>query len=137
MSFQLNFSHYHQYEYSESGITLHTLLSLGGKAVPCKAKVDPGAQYCLFSREIAEELEIDVESGIRHDLSTLTGSLVAFSHEVTLVTLEVRLNSPICFAKEYGLPRNLLGRIGWLQRIRLAIIDYDQELYLSDYNEEI
>lgn len=137
MSFQLNFSRRHEYEYLESGITVKAKLEFGDAQFECEAKVDPGAQHCLFSREIADRIGIDVESGIRCKLGTLTGSLIAYSHEVTLTTLEVALRSPVCFAKEYGLPRNLLGRIGWLQRIRFAIIDYDQELYLSDYNDEM
>lgn len=121
----------------DSGISLDAFLQFGDVAVRCNAKVDPGAQYCLFGREIAEQLGIDVESGIRRNLGTLTGSLIAYGHDVKLVTLEVELDAHVCFAKDDGLPRNLLGRIGWLQRIRLAIIDYDRELYLSDYNTQV
>lgn len=137
MNYQLNFSHRHQYEDSESGIPLEVRLRFGGEEAKCEAKVDPGAQYCLFSREIAEQLGIDVESGERSSFGTLTGSLIAYGHEVRLITFNVVSDAIVYFAKEYGLPRNLLGRVGWLQRIRLAIIDYDLELYLSDYNTEI
>ena len=136
MSFQLSFSRHHKYTDSGSGIPLKATLRFGGAEAICTAKVDPGAQYCLFSRETAEKLGIDVESGIRRNLGTLTGSFIAYSHDVTLTTLDVELESHLCFAKDYDLPRNLLGRIGWLQLIRLAIIDYDLELYLSRYNEE-
>jgi len=31
------------------------------------------------------------------------------------------------------LPRNLLGRQGWLRNLKLGIIDYDNLLYLSAY----
>ncbi|MEP7340220.1 MAG: retropepsin-like aspartic protease [Acidobacteriota bacterium] len=137
MVFQLNFSHRHQYQDSEPGIPLDVILQYGGVEVECPAKVDPGAHYCLFSREIAEQLGIDVESGTRSSFGTLTGSLIAYGHDVRLITFDVVSDAVVYFAEDYGLPRNLLGRIGWLQRIRLAIIDYDQELYLSDYNEEI
>jgi hypothetical protein len=136
MSFQLNFSRRHQYEDSDEGIPLLVILQFGGVETECDAKVDPGAQYCLFSREVAEQLGLDVESGVKSSFRTLAGSLVAYGHEVRLITLGVISDSIVYFAKDYGLPRNLLGRIGWLRRIRLAIIDYDQELYLSDYNEE-
>jgi len=137
MSFQLEFSHRHQYKDSGSGIPLEVRLRFGGEEVKCPAKVDPGAQYCLFSRELAEQLGIDVESGMRSSFGTLTGSLIAYGHEVRLITFDVVSDAVVYFAEDYGLPRNLLGRIGWLQRIRLAIIDYDLELYLRDYNEEI
>jgi len=38
---------------------------------------------------------------------------------------------------DFKLGRNILGREGWLQLVRLAIIDYDEELYLSLYNDQI
>lgn len=34
-------------------------------------------------------------------------------------------------------PRNVLGRQGWLNQVRLALIDYDGKLFLSHYNDEI
>ena len=136
MIFQLNFSHCHQYEDTDTGIPLGVKLQFGGVETKCEAKIDPGAQYCLFSREVAEELGIDVESGVKSNFRTLAGNLIAYGHEVRLITLGVISDSVIYFAADYGLPRNLLGRIGWLRRIRLAIIDYDQEIYLSDYNTQ-
>ncbi|MDX2041364.1 MAG: hypothetical protein SF097_08945 [Acidobacteriota bacterium] len=38
------------------------------------------------------------------------------------------------FAKYPGLQRNLLGRRGWLRNLKLAVIDYDNLLYLSAYD---
>jgi hypothetical protein len=63
------------------------------------------------------------------------GSLIAFGHSVTLHTLGLEFDSVVYFAADYGLERNLLGREGWLQKVRLAIIDYDSTIYLSPYNE--
>ncbi|MEP7343168.1 MAG: hypothetical protein ABI977_35915 [Acidobacteriota bacterium] len=40
----------------------------------------------------------------------------------------------VYFAKYPGLERNLLGRSGWLRNLRLGLIDYDNLLYLSEYN---
>lgn len=137
MSFQLNFSHRHKYQYLEAGITLDVVLSYGGNEFQCKAKVDIGAQYCLFSREVGELLGIDVENGVRQDFRTLTGALTAFGHELTIGTLGELFHTTVYFAKEYNLPRNLLSRQGWLQLVRLAIIDYDEELYLNLYNDQI
>jgi hypothetical protein len=33
-----------------------------------------------------------------------------------------------------NLRRNLLGRQGWLRKLRIAVIDYDNLLYLSVYD---
>lgn len=34
-----------------------------------------------------------------------------------------------------GISRNLLGQHGWLEQIRMGLIDHDEILYVSPYNE--
>jgi hypothetical protein len=51
-----------------------------------------------------------------------------------------RMRHKFCYAacgitKFRGLPRNLLGKLGWLQQIRFGLVDYDEMIYLSDYND--
>jgi len=133
MAYQLSFNLHCQYDSLAGGITIEVLLRQGERVVTTAAKVDTGAQVCLFQREIAEELGIDVEKGDRLVVKTLAGSLASYGHTLTLHTLGLEFESLIYFAAEYGLPRNLLGREGWLQKVRLAIIDYDSTLYLSPY----
>lgn len=108
---------------------------MGEHSVISQAKIDPGAQVCLFQREIGEKLGIDIESGYQIRLGTLTGgSLIAYGHSVTLHTLGLEFDSVIYFARDYGLERNLLGREGWLNKVRLGIVDHDLMLYLSRYD---
>jgi len=64
---------------------------------------------------------------------SLTGTLDTFGHEITLQTFDVALQSVIYFAKYPGLPRNLLGRIGWMRHFAIAIVDYESQLHLSQY----
>ena len=90
MPFPLNFDIRHRYRTLDSGIQLRTALRCGSQVAVCQAKVDVGSEVCLFQREIAETLQIDVESGHRLELSTLTsGGLIAYGHSVTLYTLEI------------------------------------------------
>jgi hypothetical protein len=133
MSHQLTFATRETYDTRLEGITIEARLVLGEQSVICQAKVDTGGQACLFMREIAETLGIDIETGHRHAFNTLAGSLTAYGHAVRLHTLGLEFDSLIYFAADYGLPRNLLGREGWLQKVRLAVIDYDSTLYLSPY----
>ena len=49
---------------------------------------------------------------------------------------ELAFHSLVYFAKYPGLPRNILGRQGWLRNLRLAVIDYDNLLYLSAYDAQ-
>ena len=136
MSHELTFATLETYDKRLEGITIEASLSLGAQSVICQAKIDTGAQVCLFMREIADVLGLDIKAGHRLALRTLAGSLIAHGHPVTVNTLGLEFDSLIYFPAEYGLPRNLLGREGWLQRVRLAIIDYDSVLYLSSYQNQ-
>jgi hypothetical protein len=135
MSYQLTFRNRSRYETTDGATTLAVFLIQGDSRVRCVAQLDTGAGVCLFARELADTLSIDVESGHFTRLSTLTGSLPAYGHEVTLETGDLIFNSTVYFAEQYGFERNLLGKFGWLQKVRLGLVDYDEEIYLSDYND--
>lgn len=132
---QLTFEQEHQYKDSEEGIAIEVTLCYEEQTFAAQAKVDPGAAVCLFSNEIGQRLGIPIEQGIPKRLGGLTGSLDAFGHEVTLQTGDIAFQSIVYFAKYPGLQRNLLGQQGWLRNLRLAVIDYDNVLYLSAYDD--
>jgi len=135
MPFQLSFTRREIYSSLASGISLETTLRFGELFINCDAKIDTGAEVCLFQRAIGEAIEIPIENGLRKQLETLTGVLTAYGHEVVLETLGLQLQTVVYFAERDEVKRNLLGRQGWLQLIRLGIVDYDSELYLSMYDE--
>jgi len=54
---------------------------------------------------------------------------------MVLQTLGLEFQTFVYFAKSYEVRRNILGRQGWLQLVRLGLVDYDSELYLSPYDE--
>jgi hypothetical protein len=112
-------------------------LHYGELEIICDAKIDTGWQICLFEREIGEYLNIEIESGLKCELATLAGNLIAFGHEITLETLGLTFNTFVYFPLSYSVQRNILGRHGWLQLIRLGIVDYDSEIYLSTYDDSI
>jgi hypothetical protein len=136
MPHQLTFTISENYPSTRSGITIRAVLSLKDVQISCEAKVDPGAQVCLFKRELGEELGINVENGYPIVLDSLGGPLKAFGHSVTLHTLGLEFDSVVYFAEQYNLRRNLLGREGWLAKVRMAVIDYDSMLYLSAYDDQ-
>jgi hypothetical protein len=131
---QLQFTEIITYSGLESGITLPVSLTFGGIMYRAMAKLDPGAEVCLFSREIAEFLEIDVESGAPIVLgsSVSTGTMQAYGHEVTMQIGGINLDIMVYFARDYGLP-NLVGRRGWLPRVIVGIVDYEQKVLLALY----
>lgn len=78
-------------------------------------------------------LGLDVEFGRLQRFSTMAGSFAAYEHEVTVRTLGLEFSAVVYFAQEPAFTRNFLGRSGWLNRLRVAIIDYDRILFLGPY----
>lgn len=134
MTTQITFTEELYYSDDPSGIAIPIIISYGDIIIRDSAKVDTGAEVCLFKYDLAEQLEIQLESGIPKMLNTLTGSLEAFGHEVIIQTGDLSFRSFVYFAKYPGLPRNILGRQGRLRNLKLAVVDYDNLLYLSEYD---
>jgi hypothetical protein len=130
-----HFSLLHEYDPAESGISLDVILRNRDTQQRVAAKLDTGATYCIFQREVGEALGYDIEQGHALTIATQTGSFKTFGHAVTFEMLGMSFESVVYFAAQYGLPRNVLGRYGWLQRVRLALIDYEGNLYLRQYGE--
>ncbi len=65
-----------------------------------------------------------------------TGGVETFGHVVLIDTLGIKFESTVYFFTNPGIRKNLLGRVGWLDRIRLGLVDYDQMLYLAPYDSE-
>lgn len=134
MAEHLSFADVYRYSDDESGITLPVVLHHGGLTYITSAKVDTGSEVCLFSREVGEGLGLIIEDGMLLELNSLNGTMQAFGHEVLLQTGDLAFTSFVYFSK-YPVRRNLLGRQGWLRQLRIAIVDYDNLIYLSRYDE--
>jgi hypothetical protein len=90
--------------------------------------------FVLFERGYGELLEIPIEQGERMVLRTVNSQFTAYGHEVTVRVLDLEFHFMAYFPESREIRRSLLGRKGWLLQVRLAIIDYDQILYLSRYD---
>jgi hypothetical protein len=64
----------------------------------------------------------------------MTGTFVAYEHEVTVHALGIEFSSVVFFAADPAFNRNFVGRSGWLDRLRVGIVDYDRLLLLSAYD---
>lgn len=125
-----------EYDYStRAAIEVTVTLKQGELQSVFEASVDTGAAFCIFNRGIAESLNIDVESGDAMRLSTAIGLFTAYGHTLTLETLGLEFETRIYFAEHEGLPRNVLGRKGWLDRVRLGLIEADAKLFVSRYDD--
>jgi hypothetical protein len=132
----LRFHAKHQYRTAASGIEIPITISLDGmRTIDLLAKVDTGATFCIFQREYAEMLGLDVESGIQTSITTATGQFQAFGHELKLSCLGYDFDIMAYFPAQLEFPRNVLGLTGWFDRLRVGIVHYDGTVFLSHYNE--
>lgn len=131
----LTFSKVHNYNTGETGITVRVRLSNVSETTDVTAKIDTGASHCIFGRDVGEMLGLDVESGAQQSFLTAAGNFLTFGHEVTFSVLGIETTTTVFFAADENFNRNVLGRQGWLDRVRLGLVDYEGKLYLSDYNE--
>jgi hypothetical protein len=131
MTYPVEYQRKSRYKSLAQGISIEAILRSNGLETSCDAKVDTGAEVCLFERSVADTLEIEVESGYRERFSTLAGGVVGYAHPVELETVGLRFQTYVYFAESYSIRRSLLGRQGWLQLVQLGLDDYHSELYLS------
>ena len=133
MPVSLEFDTTHQYTDAKDGINVPITLAIGRQSVELLAKLDTGAAHCVFERKYGEMLGLDVESGRLQRFRTVVGSFAAYEHEVTIQTLGIEFSAIVFFAQDATFSRNFLGRSGWLDRLRIGIIDYDRMLFVGPY----
>lgn len=133
MSYQLSFTELVNYDAGQPSITIPITLTVGQTRVNCNAKVDTGSSNCIFARNVGEELGLNIETGIRLLVGTVTGKFVAYLHEVTLSLASFQFNGLVGFAEDNEFQRNVLGRRGFIEQMALGLVDYEGKLYLGRY----
>ncbi|MDQ3010719.1 MAG: retropepsin-like domain-containing protein [Acidobacteriota bacterium] len=131
MSHQLTFSIKNFFRTTEVGLAIPVGLERNHLSTFREAKIDTGSHYCLFQREVADDLEIEVLDGYPFYLTTLAGGFTAYAHTVVLDTFGIRFESTVMFIPAYGTTRNILGRKGWLENLNMALTMDDEAIYLS------
>jgi len=136
MGYSLNFARLSNYDSGNPGIAIPVTLSLRAGSATLEARLDTGATECVFARQHGESLGLDIESGERLRINTVTGTFVVYGHEVTMTVLAYSFDVRVCFAEDEQFNRNVLGRHGFLDRVRIGVVDYEGKLYLSRYDED-
>jgi len=130
--YQLEFTTAHSYG-SDRGISVPVLLKSGPNSVRIAASIDTGATFCVFRNELAEALGLDLANATPKRFHTATGSFEAFGHDVEISVLGIATFSTVYFFADASINKNVLGRIGWLDRVQLALVDHDSTLYVAPY----
>jgi predicted aspartyl protease len=135
VAYELSFSKRDTYDSRLEGISVPAVLMTGGKRIELLAMIDTGASYCLFERGYGEALGLRVEDGVRKTYTTANSRFEAYGHEVSIQVLGTETTAIAYFFGDPGIERNVLGRRGWLDRVRFGLVDYDQAVYIANYNE--
>lgn len=100
---------------------IEVALSYNGLTTTDFVLIDSGSINSLFSREIADELEIEVLKGRVQNLTTLGGPLLAYGHELEVEIMpHFRYRTEVLFS-EYPIPRNLFGHVGFFDHATVAL----------------
>jgi hypothetical protein len=130
----LGFEHLIEYDPGQSGITVETTLDFADREVTLEAKIDTGASICIFERVHGEALGFEIETGFPLRVGTATGSFSVFGFRTGLAVAGIRLDSLVYFAEDINIRRSVLGRHGWLESLRLGLIDYEGKVFLGRYS---
>lgn len=133
--YRLDFEKLLNYNADESGITVNTTLKLSDKSVSFPAKIDTGSSFCIFERKYGEELGFEIEKRLFQRVGTATGVFVVFGFRVVLQIEDFEFDSLVYFAQDENVRRNVLGRRGWLELVKIGFVDYEGKLYLSRYSD--
>ena len=128
---QLAFAIAHSYARRDASIAVPVVLRSGSRFVDLVANLDTGAAHCLFENAYAAELGLDLTSGALMRFRTANSSFDAYGHEIEIDVLGIVTHLVLFFFAEPSIRKNVLGRGGWLDRVRLGLVDHDRAVYLS------
>lgn len=132
----LTFSRQIIYPDDEQGINFDVSLSIDDiNSVSVLVKLDTGSTFCIFQRKYAEALDLEVESGNKKSIRSAKGNFAVYGHTINLNFYDMQWETTIYFAQDEDFPVNVVGRNGFLNFLKIALIDYEQTLYLNTYNE--
>jgi hypothetical protein len=147
---QIEFTTIHSYGSEREGISVPVILKAGENSVRLAASIDTGATFCIFRNELADARNelADARNELADALGlhpanaslkrfrTANSSFEAFGHEVEISVLGVTTVSIVYFFVDASINKNVLGRVGWLDRVRLGLVDHDTTMYLAPYDTE-
>jgi hypothetical protein len=84
---------------------------------------------------LADLLDINLETAEEMRIRTATGIFYAFGRELTLSVFDYEWTTTVYFAESESFGLNILGRIGFLDHLRIGLIDYQQTLFCGIYDE--
>lgn len=103
----------------------------GKKTTDASALVDSGATISIFKTEVANDLDLKIESGKEIYLGGVGGRIKGHIHNLEVETAGKRFFCPIVFSYEYLVSFNLLGREEFFKRFRIVFEEKKKLLKLE------
>lgn len=136
MSWEFSFATRLHMTETSSGFYVPAMFSVADREVRVDGYFDVGAAYCVIPREAGEKLGLDIETGEASALRTGTGLMPGYLHYTVLSVGDLIFEDVPTFVAKYpDFDRCLLGRAGWLQKVRLNLVTYDGAIYLNLYDQ--
>jgi hypothetical protein len=129
------YAHRHYYPNSDAIEIPVVLISDKTTFVDVLGKLDTGSSFCIFERSCAELLNIELDGAADTRVRTATGFFYVYGRELTLSVFGYEWTTTDYFAESESFGLNILGRIGFLDHLRIGLDDYEQVLYCGLYNE--
>ncbi|HKD08055.1 MAG TPA: hypothetical protein VKB79_19295 [Bryobacteraceae bacterium] len=107
-------------------------LTHGDRSVELSARLDTGAADCIFDYSYADILGL-TNPGFQREYRTVAGSFKAIGHEITIATMGLEWTAVVFFHAMGNPAHAFVGRRGWLDRVRIGIVHYEQKLLLGQY----
>lgn len=112
-----------------------TFLSGSGTKLRLTGIIDTGSTFCVLRRQYADYFGLDLTQGIPQRISTAAGSFTAYGHELIIQLFDFQWEAIVYFHESENFSRNILGRIGFIDHLRIGLVDYDETLFVGLYNE--
>ena len=107
------------------------ILSIGEEAIGLTARVDTGFTFCVSTR-LRRSARNRYRKRSARAFGTVTGGFNAFGHALTLNTLGYSLN--VMSLRNSLSPETFSAARGWLDQVRLGLVEYEGKLYLAGYD---
>ncbi|MBI2611364.1 aspartyl protease family protein [Candidatus Gottesmanbacteria bacterium] len=132
MSKQSSFATF-KYHYNGEGYfpIIPFYVSVSGNQLKLRALIDSGATISVFKDEIAEQLEIEIESGKEIYLGGVGGRIRGYIHELSLEIVGKKFLCPVVFSREYTVSFNLLGREAFFRQFKIIFEEKQSLLKLE------
>ena len=91
------------------------------------ALVDSGATISIFTQDIAQKLDLQMDKGKKIFLGGVGGRIKGYLHNMELEIADKKLIAPVVFSYEYTVSFNLLGRQEIFNNFKIT---FDEKNYL-------